>query len=170
MTQDSVVYLVAGDGGHEDVAHELRRAGWRVERFGGVEAFLASRDAEQPGCLLIDKTTCSNGFDNGFDPGEALLARGDELPFIVLRGVDDASPTVELPGHGTMAAWPSDAGSATAGAATSLLDRVAKAMRIDRVRREQRKRLAQSEAELAALSEPARELIAWMCEQAARMA
>ena len=85
-----VVHILDDDAGvREGLSMLLRSVGLRAEAFESSEAFLAGRDAEAIGCLILDIRM----------PGESGLQLLERLP---AAGVD--LPVVMLTGHGDMAA------------------------------------------------------------------
>ncbi len=69
----------------------LREGGWRVETFESAEAFLARRDQNAEGCLVLDVTM--PGLD-GLELQRRLAAAGESLPIVFVTGHGDIPMSV----------------------------------------------------------------------------
>ena len=69
----------------------LREEGWRVETFESAEAFLARRDQNAEGCLVLDVTM--PGLD-GLELQRRLAAAGESLPIVFVTGHGDIPMSV----------------------------------------------------------------------------
>lgn len=70
----------------------LREHGWQVETYPSAEAFLAQRDAQAPGCLVLDVSL--PGLD-GLALQGRLAEAGPVLPIVFLTGHGDIPMTVQ---------------------------------------------------------------------------
>jgi two-component system response regulator FixJ len=68
-----------------------------VRTFPSAECFLEDRDAESPGCLIVDLKMAGMG---GLDLQRELRRRGDEIPIIVLTGHASVPAVVDAIKHG----------------------------------------------------------------------
>jgi FixJ family two-component response regulator len=73
------------------LARLLRADGWRVKTFGSAEAFLAARDSEASGCLVLDVNL--PGLD-GLALQRQLRDTGEALPIVFLTGHGDIPMSV----------------------------------------------------------------------------
>ena len=73
--------------------------GLACETYSSAESFLESFQSSRPGCVLIDLRL--NGM-SGFDLQEELVARGSELPVIVISAYADVPATVRLMRNGAL--------------------------------------------------------------------
>ena len=69
----------------------LREEGWSVETFESAEAFLARRDPNAEGCLVLDVTM--PGLD-GLELQRRLAAAGESLPIVFVTGHGDIPMSV----------------------------------------------------------------------------
>jgi FixJ family two-component response regulator len=69
----------------------LVAAGYRVRAFESAEGFLAERDSEAPGCLVLD--VCLPGLD-GMELQRALLGSACPRPIVFLTGRSDIQTSV----------------------------------------------------------------------------
>ena len=69
----------------------LREEGWSVETFESAEAFLAQRDPNAEGCLVLDVTM--PGLD-GLELQRRLAAAGETLPIVFVTGHGDIPMSV----------------------------------------------------------------------------
>jgi two-component system, LuxR family, response regulator FixJ len=68
-----------------------------VQTFPSAEHFLKERDAESPGCLIVDLKMAGM---SGLDLQRELRRRGDEIPIIVLTGHASVPAVVDALKHG----------------------------------------------------------------------
>ena len=88
---EPVVRLVDDDALHlRAVALVLRAAGFHVEPFDGVKAFLAV-ESIRPGCAVLDLHMPGGG---GLELQEALAQARDPLPVIILTGQGNVPTSV----------------------------------------------------------------------------
>jgi FixJ family two-component response regulator len=88
----SAVYLVDDDPGVlRALSRVVREAGWRVEAFESAEAFLARRDPQMEGCLVLDVTM--PGLD-GLELQRRLAETGESLPIVFVTGHGDIPMSV----------------------------------------------------------------------------
>jgi FixJ family two-component response regulator len=73
------------------IARLLRADGWHVKTFGSAEAFLAARDGEVSGCLVLDVNL--PGLD-GLALQQRLRETGEVLPIVFLTGHGDIPMSV----------------------------------------------------------------------------
>ena len=69
----------------------LRVKGWRVETFASAEAFLAAREPDAAGCLVLDVNL--PGLD-GLALQQRLRETGEDLPIVFLTGHGDIPMSV----------------------------------------------------------------------------
>ncbi len=69
----------------------LAAAGYRVRAFASAEGFLAERDSEAPGCLVLD--VCLPGLD-GMELQRSLLDSACPRPIVFLTGRSDIQTSV----------------------------------------------------------------------------
>ncbi len=69
----------------------LREEGWRVETFESADVFLARRDPNADGCLVLDVTM--PGLD-GLELQHRLAAAGESLPIVFVTGHGDIPMSV----------------------------------------------------------------------------
>ncbi len=95
MTVDSsahTIFVVDDDAAvTRAIARLLRADGWRVKTFGSAEAFLAARDAEASGCLVLDVNL--PGLD-GLALQQQMRDAGETLPIVFLTGYGDIPMSV----------------------------------------------------------------------------
>ncbi|HJS92309.1 MAG TPA: response regulator transcription factor [Steroidobacteraceae bacterium] len=75
----------------------LRSAGLESRAFGSAQEFLASYDAAQPGCLVLDVRMPGM---NGLELQQELNLRGAIIPVIFITGHGDIPMAVEAMQHG----------------------------------------------------------------------
>jgi FixJ family two-component response regulator len=86
------VFLVDDDPGVlRALSRVLRDEGWRVETFESAESFLARRDPNVEGCLVLDVTM--PGLD-GLELQRRLVDAGDSLPVVFVTGRGDIPMSV----------------------------------------------------------------------------
>jgi two-component system response regulator FixJ len=68
-----------------------------VKTFSSAERFLEERDAESPGCLIVDLKMAGM---SGLDLQRELRRRGDEIPVIALTGYASVPAVVDALKHG----------------------------------------------------------------------
>jgi FixJ family two-component response regulator len=74
------------------LARLLREHGWQTASFESAEAFLAQRDPQAPGCLLLDVSL--PGLD-GLELQRRLADAGPALPIVFLTGHGDIPMSVQ---------------------------------------------------------------------------
>jgi two-component system response regulator FixJ len=85
IVDDDVSFLTA-------VARMLRASGFAVKTFASAAEFLAQRELDVPGCVLVDLQMPGL---SGLDLQEALAKEGYRLPVIFLSGHGDIPTTVQ---------------------------------------------------------------------------
>jgi FixJ family two-component response regulator len=75
----------------KSLARLLRSAGFRPETFGSAQEFIAQRQADLPGCLVLDVTM--PGF-TGLELQQWLARAEDPLPIIFITGYGDVPSSV----------------------------------------------------------------------------
>ena len=88
----STIFLVDDDASVlRALSRVLREEGWNVETFESAEAFLARRDPNAEGCLVLDVTM--PGLD-GLELQRRLAAAGESLPIVFVTGHGDIPMSV----------------------------------------------------------------------------
>src|SRR3954471_5410009 len=86
------VFVVDDDAAVARAIERLLQAdGWRVRTFGSAESFLAARDTNVSGCLVLDVNL--PGLD-GLELQKRLRDRGEALPIVFLTGHGDIPTSV----------------------------------------------------------------------------
>jgi len=86
------IFLVDDEPGVlKALSRVLCEEGWRVETFESAEAFLARRDQNADGCLVLDVTM--PGLD-GLELQDRLAAAGESLPIVFITGHGDIPTSV----------------------------------------------------------------------------
>ena len=86
------VYVIDDDdASREGVALLLETEGHRVRHFADAESFLAAREPEIPGCLVLDQRMPGM---NGTDLQAELARRQVRMPIIFLSAFGDVPTTV----------------------------------------------------------------------------
>ena len=92
MTTPAPIYVVDDDASVRDAVGRLvRSAGWKVETFASAQAFLASRWADVPSCLILDVQLPGL---SGLDLQQRLAKSGARTSIIFLTGHGDISTSV----------------------------------------------------------------------------
>jgi FixJ family two-component response regulator len=87
-----VVFIVDDDPAMlKSLSRLLKEEGWPVETYESAEAFLARRNPQAPGCLLLDVTL--PGLD-GLELQRRLAEAGQALPIVFLTGHGDIPMSV----------------------------------------------------------------------------
>jgi FixJ family two-component response regulator len=124
---NQTVFVVDDDEAMRDaLAQLLESAGLWVEAHADGSAFLAAYDTERPGCLLLD--IAMPGM-SGLEVQEALMARGLETPIVFLTGHGDVPLAVQAVQGGAVDFLEKPVEGAT------LIERVKRALDLDRERR-----------------------------------
>lgn len=92
MTAEATVFVVDDDAAMRDsLSMLIRSVGLGVQTFASAGAFLHSREADRPGCLIADIRMPGM---SGLELQERLAASGDHMPVIILTGHGDVSTAV----------------------------------------------------------------------------
>jgi FixJ family two-component response regulator len=92
MTPLPTVFIVDDDAPLcKALARLLREHGWQTATYESAEAFLAQRDPQAPGCLLLDVSL--PGLD-GLELQRRLADEGPALPIVFLTGHGDIPMSV----------------------------------------------------------------------------
>jgi len=87
MSDESTVYVVDDDeAAANSVVALMASVGLKAESFNSAEEFLAERDRNRTGCLVLDIRL--KGM-SGLELQEALAAQGSEIPIIFISGHAD---------------------------------------------------------------------------------
>lgn len=98
--QTPTVFIIDDDEGiRVGMSRLLSAAGWKVEAYGGAEAFLGRDPYLGAGCVLLD--VHMPGL-NGMQLHEELLARGIGLPVVFLTGLGDVPTSVRAMKRGAV--------------------------------------------------------------------
>jgi FixJ family two-component response regulator len=89
-----IVFVVDDDAAIRDAIHELLSSvGHTVECSGSAEEFLARRDANAPGCLVLDVRLPGT---SGLELQKRLVAQRDRIPIIFISGYGDIPMVVQI--------------------------------------------------------------------------
>jgi two-component system response regulator FixJ len=92
------VFVVDDDEGvRESLRFLLKSVGLLTKVLGSAAEFLASHDANQPGCLVLDVRMPAM---SGLELQQQLNLRGDMIPVIFITGHGDIPMAVEAMQHG----------------------------------------------------------------------
>jgi two-component system response regulator FixJ len=92
------VFVVDDDEGvRESLRFLLKSVGLSTKVLGSAAEFLASHDANQPGCLVLDVRMPAM---SGLELQQQLNLRGDMIPVIFITGHGDIPMAVEAMQHG----------------------------------------------------------------------
>jgi two-component system, LuxR family, response regulator FixJ len=92
------VFVVDDDEGvRESLRFLLKSVGLSTKVLGSAAEFLASHDANQPGCLVLDVRMPAM---SGLELQQQLNLRGDTIPVIFITGHGDIPMAVEAMQHG----------------------------------------------------------------------
>ncbi len=92
MTAEATVFVVDDDAAMRDsLSMLIRSVGLGVQTFASAGAFLDSREADRPGCLIADIRMPGM---SGLELQERLTASADHMPVIILTGHGDVSTAV----------------------------------------------------------------------------
>ncbi len=153
---DSVVHVVDDDPGVRGaLALLLESNGFRVQCYPSAEAFLASYDAAQPGCLVLDVRMPDM---SGLELQHELKRRAVSIPIIFLSGHGDVPMAARAFRAGAVdfLEKPFDA--------AQLLSRIEDALDRDRRMREQDRQRRQAHARYQRLTPREREVMALVVE------
>lgn len=93
MSKASTVFVIEDDMFlREGIASLLRSAGQAVEIFRSAEEFLAQRDPQQAGCLVLDVRLPDI---SGLELQRRLRAQNDPIPIIFISGHGDVPMSVQ---------------------------------------------------------------------------
>lgn len=138
MSNEPTVFVVDDD---EEVRESIRwlieSVGLAVQTFASAQAFLDAYDPDQPGCVVLDVRMPEI---SGLELQKKLLARGIEIPTIIVSAYGSVAVAVDAMKHGAVDFIEKPFSD------QALLDRIQQAIEKDR---QQRRRKAQ-QAELAA--------------------
>jgi FixJ family two-component response regulator len=146
-----VVFIVDDDPAMlKSLSRLLKEEGWPVETYESAEAFLARRNPQAPGCLLLDVTL--PGLD-GLELQRRLAEAGQALPIVFLTGHGDIPMSVRAIKAGAADFLTKPV------AAEALLASVRAAIASDAATRQGRADLALLEQRLATLTPREREVL-----------
>lgn len=92
LPETKTVFVIDDDPGVlKALSRVLRGEGWRVETFESAEAFLARRDPQAQGCLVLDVTL--PGLD-GLELQRRLAEAANALPIVFVTGHGDIPMSV----------------------------------------------------------------------------
>ena len=125
MSDEAATVFVVDDDPdlRQSVTWMLRKAGFEVEAFPSAEQFLADFDDTRPGCVVVDVKMPGM---SGLDLQQRLLDRHLHTPLIFITGHADVPMAVRAMESGAVAFLEKPFSR------THLLDRVEKAMELDR--------------------------------------
>src|ERR1700742_2878287 len=94
MRATPVVFVIDDDVAVREAIKELLLSvGHAVEAFSTAEDFLARRDPQAPGCLVLDVRLPGT---SGLELQKRLLAHKDRIPIIFISGYGDVPMTVQV--------------------------------------------------------------------------
>jgi len=94
MRATPVVFVIDDDAAvREAIKDLLLSVGHAVEAFSTAEDFLARRDPQAPGCLVLDVRLPGT---SGLELQKRLLAHKDRIPVIFISGYGDVPMTVQV--------------------------------------------------------------------------
>lgn len=146
------VFIVDDDDAVRDgLGFLLETAGYRVQSFSSAEGYLQTLDPAHPGCLLLDLRLPGM---QGAQLQAELNQRGAGIPIIFLSAHGDIPTTVRTIQAGALdfLTKPIEGGK--------LLERVARAMEVDKEQRCQEEELRAKRQVFARLSERERDVLA----------
>lgn len=149
---NSTVFVVDDDDAMRDaLAQLLEAAGLRVEVHANGSDFLAAFGENRPGCVLLDMAMPGM---SGLDVQAALKARGVAIPILFLTGHGDIPMAVQAVQAGATDFLEKPVDGAT------LLERVQRALKLDREWRQTREATQAIQQRHARLSPREREVMA----------
>ena len=94
MRATPVVFVIYDDSAVSEAIRDLLLSvGHAVEAFPTAEDFLARRDPQAPGCLVLDVRLPGT---SGLELQKRLLAHKDRIPIIFISGYGDVPMTVQV--------------------------------------------------------------------------
>jgi FixJ family two-component response regulator len=89
-----IVYVIDDDAAVRDVIRDLLLSvGHTVESFGSAEEFLARRDPQAAGCLVLDVRLPGT---SGLELQKRLVAQKERIPIIFISGYGDVPMAVQV--------------------------------------------------------------------------
>ena len=144
MSYEPTVFVVDDDPAmRKSLRWLLQSVGFTVEAFESAEAFLARIDPSLHGCLILDVRMPGMG---GLNLQDALAARGVDLPTIVITGYAEVPSAVRAMKAGAIDFLEKPFGDEV------LLERVRRALEIERHRRDTRAVRESARVRLGALT------------------
>ncbi len=93
MNNQGTIFVVEDDKSvREGIASLLRSVGQNVDSFDSANEFLAQRDAQRPGCLVLDVRLPDM---SGLELQRRLRAMNDHIPIIFITGHGDVPMSVQ---------------------------------------------------------------------------
>jgi FixJ family two-component response regulator len=94
MRSNPIVFLIDDDAAVRDAIRDLLfSVGHMVESFASAEEFLARRDPQASGCLVLDVRLPGT---SGLELQKRLLAQKDRIPVIFISGYGDVPMAVQV--------------------------------------------------------------------------
>ena len=94
MRRNPIVFLIDDDAAVRDAIRDLLfSVGHMVESFASAEEFLARRDPQACGCLVLDVRLPGT---SGLELQKRLLAQKDRIPVIFISGYGDVPMAVQV--------------------------------------------------------------------------
>jgi len=94
MRTTPIVFVIDDDAAVRDVIKDLLLSvGHLVESFASAEEFLARRDPQAPGCLVLDVRLPGT---SGLELQKRLVAQKDRIPIIFISGYGDVPMAVQV--------------------------------------------------------------------------
>jgi two-component system response regulator FixJ len=152
MEPEGTVFVVDDDEALRDsLAFLMKSVGLPVQTFPRAEAFLASYDVGQPGCLLLDIRMPGM---SGLDLQERLRREADVMPIIIISGHADVEQAVRALKTGAVDFIKKPYSGEV------LVDRVREALKLGVRLRRERAEQAAAQARVALLTAREREILA----------
>ena len=151
MSNKPTVFVVDDDQEvRESIRWLIESVGMKAKTFASAQEFLDSYDPEQPGCIVLDVRMPES---SGLELQKKLLARGIEIPTIVVSAYGNVAVAVEAMKHGAVDFIEKPFSD------QALLDRIQQAIEKDRQQRRRKAQQANAAARFNVLTSREREVI-----------
>ena len=151
MSNKPTVFVVDDDQEvRESIRWLIESVGMKAKTFASAQEFLDSYDPEQPGCIVLDVRMPES---SGLELQKKLLARGIEIPTIVVSAYGNVAVAVEAMKHGAVDFIEKPFSD------QALLDRIQQAIEKDRQQRRRKAQQADAAARVNVLTSREREVM-----------